>query len=318
MLLSFGQVPFDILFIDGVVRYVEDLEDRLRVLQHDLHERRAAAQELDPSGLHPSPPPSIVSEPHTMNYGLASGYSEKSDTVPDIDSPLAHLTLAAMAEERESMQHPFSFTLPTMVSTVSGCNGSMLTDESCRTEPLIGLFHDPEAMTLNRIISGIPKHQAIRFIDKYFESLHSVFPWTDRTSFLDMHSRVTSTSAPSQDRMEDLLVVIVLALGMYLCGCIHESDTLVRCISGQAWSCFIAISTERDRRLDTQGLLLLTVLSLYRSEAGLTWHFVGLLISRVISLGLHRDLKMSNPLVSSITAVAHRREIFWSAFCLDR
>lgn len=129
---------------------------------------------------------------------------------------------------------------------------------------------------------------------------------------------MSKTHRRPNQRMEELLIAVVLALGMEVCGRRAESGFLAHCVSQHASACFAASPIERDRLLDLQGLLVLAVLSLYQPAAGLTWHHVGLAINRVISCSFHREPNAFEARELSQKVLDQRRDVFWSIYCLDR
>ncbi|CAH0051623.1 unnamed protein product [Clonostachys solani] len=305
----------DVAASNGGRGYVEQLEEKLRAVQ-SLH--LAAPQQSEPEllRLQKSTP---SSDNHSIAHPDSAAGSGRLPSVPDIDSPLAHLTLAAMAVGGE-VQHAYNFTLAEAINTVSCCNGSMLTMDTHDGAFAFGdILEESPAISLSRLITAIPSEQAVQLIDSYFDTIHLMFPWTDHSSVITMYSQISSQTGLSHTPMEELLMAVVLALGMDMCGRTSEADLLAHCISRQVNSYFPAPSQgEPDGLRDTQSLLLLSVLSLYHPGAGLTWHHVGLTITRAISFGLHREPNYTDSVSSLEPHVHARRNTFWSAYSLDR
>uniref|UniRef100_A0A8H7K1N6 Zn(2)-C6 fungal-type domain-containing protein n=1 Tax=Bionectria ochroleuca TaxID=29856 RepID=A0A8H7K1N6_BIOOC len=308
----------DIAASNGGRGYVEQLEEKLQALQ-SLH--LAVPQQSEPEllRLQKSTPPSSFSDNHSIAHPDSAAGSERLHSVPDIDSPLAHLTLAAMAVGGE-VRHAYNFTLAEAITTVSSCNGSMLTMHAQDGAFVFGgILGESPATSLSRLIAAIPSEQAVELIDSYFDTIHLMFPWTDHSFIITMYSQISLRTGLLHTPMEELRMAVVLALGMDMCGRTSEADLLAHCISRQVNSYFSVPSQgEPDGLLDTQSLLLLSILSLYHPGAGLTWHHVGLTITRAISFGLHREPKHTDSVSSMEPHVCARRNTFWSAYSLDR
>lgn len=152
------------------------------------------------------------------------------------------------------------------------------------------VFSHVQGASLGEILSSIPNEQAAIFINRYFDVLHPIFPWSDHSTIMALYWRVLSGTAARHHQMEEVIMEIVLALGMDASGGHgHDSRLLAQTISEHASSCFATAFAERDKLLEVQSLLLLSILSFYHREVGLTWHYFGLALSCVISRGLHRE-----------------------------
>lgn len=213
------------------------------------------------------------------------------------------------------MNHSCSFTLPTIISAVSRCNGSMITRCPSEVGSFTSIFGQAIPANLLDILTGISPDYARSFIDNYFRNIHPIYPCTELSSIMEMYDGI---KANSHRAMEELLIAMVLAMGMDVCGRKQEAAFLAHNVSRHASSYFRATINEKDRLLDIQGLLLLTTLSLFFPEVGLTWHYAGLTISRAISCGIHREPKPSETRGSSKKALERCRDLFWSAYSLDR
>jgi hypothetical protein len=238
--------------------------------------------------------------------------------VQELDSPVAHLTLAAMAEEGDT-QHPHSFTLRNAVSAVSSCNGSVLTSTADIGPLFPSVFGHVKGASLGEILSSIQNEQAAVLINRYFDVLHPIFPWSDHSAIMALYWRVLSGTASPNHQMEEVIMGIVLALGMGASGGHgHDSRLLAQKISEHAGSCFAAASVERDKLLEVQSLLFLSILSFYHPEVGFIWHYVGLALSCVISRGFHRELPVREYRSSPRKPCNYEKSLFWSTYCLDR
>lgn len=287
---------------------------------HSLQQRsRQQAARLEVAGISGLPPAAPETDIGVnIDPDVPRSNIGRPGSVPELDSPIAHLTLAAMAEDRDT-QHPHSFTLRSAISAVSSCNGSMLTSTADIGPLFPSVFGHVKGASLGEILSTIPNEQAAVFINRYLDVLHPIFPWSDHSAIMALYWRVLSGTADPHHQMEEVVMGIVLALGMDASGGHgHDSRLLAQKISEHAGSCFAAASVERDKLLEVQSLLLLSILSFYHPEVGLTWHYVGLALSCVISRGFHREPPVREYRSSLQKPVNCERSLFWSTYCLDR
>lgn len=174
--------------------YVEQLELKLQALQQQLQQQQQQVpQILDQRLQPPTPQTDISNAPSSIHDPSASsdGGERTSLSVPDINSPVAHLTLAAMAEERQ-VQHANTFALPAAVSAVSGFNGSMLTSDADTAESFAGVFAHFMTMDLLQILEGIRRDQADRLIQAYLRASTRYSPG----QICPPSSKCTPTSCP--------------------------------------------------------------------------------------------------------------------------
>lgn len=109
---------------------------------------------------------------------------------------------------------------------------------------------------------------------------------------------------------------LFIALGMLNCDDTAGVSSVVIGLHTEAIS-HIATILELDGPLAVvHCMLTLAVFSMSCNSGGSTWHIVGLIMNQCISLGLHKELEVEEGI--SYQDQQKRRNIFWSAYVIDR
>lgn len=173
------------------------------------------------------------------------------------------------------------------------------------TESMFQLQNSPQVAKGSLPLSA--RHVTSRFIEAYFHHFHPLFPIVDESLFRMYY---TDKLKPSCMDVWQIMLNSVLALGSW---CVNGENSDIDINYYQNAKSYLSSTVfENGSILLITSLVLLANYAQKRNKPNSCWNFLGLANSMAISVGLHRDLRVSSE--DRISDLEIRRRAWWMLY----
>ncbi|KAH7031692.1 uncharacterized protein B0I36DRAFT_431731 [Microdochium trichocladiopsis] len=322
--------PEALVLSASVSDYVKSLEDRLATsppaepsaLSPSKRRRRQ-------SGLGPSPSSGNVASnssplgsgkarfPDTDREPAAPSQGRSEISVRETMGDISFLSRSAMAESRvRGDAFPRNLSLDNMLSAATSLSGSDPTSSTIVTSAL---------KQQSRLAGGhhpvLDRDSTEPYLQSFLRMVSVKHLHLDRDEVSQDYDTIIDSEAASKGNVSEQLAFtyvntcLAIAIGMLVS---DDAANLSVAISGvySAAISHIPVVLEADGPLAMIHCMLnVAIFSLASNVGGSTWHIVGIIMNQCISLGLHKEPESDELPVQD---QQRRRNLFWSAYALDR